>query len=445
MTSMGMQGTRDVAADGDKAGRYAGARPRKGPLAGVRIADFCWMGVGSLATRFLADMGAEVIKIEHAARIDLMRRHPIYKNSAGTVGAHRSDASVDASGMHNNYSRNKLGVSINLRTPAGRAMAERLISVSNMVTENFAPGVMERWGFDYSRICELSPNAIYARMSGFGHSGPYQSYRSYGPVVQAMSGLSFISGLPGREPSGWGLSYMDNQAAYCNTNTLLMAIYHREMTGEGCEIDVSAVDAGVTLVGPLMLDVSANGRKTRTPDFPVGNRPMYGDAAPHGVYPAKGEDKWIAIAVTTDAEWQGLCGVLGADSWLSDERFATAAARAAHHDALDELLAQKTLLEDAHALMHRLQAAGVMASAAQDAEDLIDHDPQLAARDVYFTLDHPVIGPAQFEGVPIRFSRSEAINWRSAPLLGEDNAYVFHELVGLSAEEYARAEQEGAF
>jgi benzylsuccinate CoA-transferase BbsF subunit len=442
---MTTQNTQQAGKPQDNPARYAGARPRKGPLAGIRIADFCWMGVGSLATRFLADMGAEVIKIEHASRIDLMRRHPIYKNNASTVGAHNFAASVDASGMHNNYSRNKLGVTINLKTPAGLAMADRLISVSNVVTENFAPGVMESWGYDYERICDLRANAIYARMSGFGHSGPYQSYRSYGPVVQAMSGLSFISGLPGHEPSGWGLSYMDNQAAYYNTNALLMAIYHREMTGEGCEIDVSAVDAGVTLVGPLMLDVSANGRRTRAPDFPSGNRPMYGNAAPHGVYPTQGEDKWIAIAVTSDAQWQALCQVLGEDGWAGDRRFATPEGRAEHRDAIDALLAARTRRDLAHVLMHSLQKAGVMAAAAQDAENLIDQDPQLAARGVYFTLDHPVIGPAQFEGIPIRFALGGAINWRSAPLLGEDNDYVFRELVGLSDEEYAGAAKAGAF
>jgi crotonobetainyl-CoA:carnitine CoA-transferase CaiB-like acyl-CoA transferase len=304
---------------------------------------------------------------------------------------------------------------------------------------------MEGWGFDFDRLSELSPNVIYARMSGFGHSGPYESYRSYGPVVQAMSGLSFISGLPGREPSGWGLSYMDNQAAYYNTNALLMAIYQRELTGQGCEIDVSAVDAGVSLVGPLLLDVSANGRKTRGPDFPMGNRPIYGDAAPHGVYPAKGEDRWIAIAIETDAEWKALCLALDAREWLEDERLAVTAGRVEHIDELDEMLSQKTKIEEAHALMHRLQAAGVMAAAVQDEEDIVDHDPQLRERDVFFTLDHPVIGPAQFEGIPIRFSKGGAINWRSAPLLGEDNDYVFRELVGLSEEEYALAKEEDAF
>ncbi|HEX8581623.1 MAG TPA: CoA transferase, partial [Acidimicrobiales bacterium] len=247
--------------------------PRKGPLAGVRVADFCWMGVGSVATRLLADFGAEVIKIEDRIRIDTPRRLPIYKDEpARNFGEERIDADPDKGGLFNNYSRNKLGVTINMRTDEGRALAERLIATSSVVSENFAPGVMERWGLTYERLQELSPGVIYARMSGYGHSGPHAGYRSYGPVVQAVSGLSYISGLPGREPSGWGLSYMDNQAAYYNSAALLMAIYRRNTTGKGTEIDVSAIEAGINLVGPILLDVTVNGRTTRRDDYPTGNR-----------------------------------------------------------------------------------------------------------------------------------------------------------------------------
>ena len=205
-------------------------RTRRVPLTGVRVADFCWMGVGSVATRLLADFGAQVIKIEDRIRIDTPRRLPIYKGEpARNFGEEVLDADPNKGGLFNNYSRNKLGVTINLRTPDGRELAERLIARSDVVSENFAPGVMERWGFTYDRLRELSPNVVYARMSGYGHSGPHAEYRSYGPVVQAVSGLSYISGLPGREPSGWGLSYMDNQAAFYNSAALLMALYRRNL------------------------------------------------------------------------------------------------------------------------------------------------------------------------------------------------------------------------
>jgi crotonobetainyl-CoA:carnitine CoA-transferase CaiB-like acyl-CoA transferase len=407
-------------------------QPRTGPLAGVRVADFCWMGVGSVATRLLADFGAEVIKIEDRTRVDLPRRLPIYKDAGRrTFGEEDPDADPDKGGLHNNYSRNKLGVTINMRDPRGRDLAERLIARSDAVTENFAPGVMERWGLTYERLRQLNPRIIYGRMSGYGHSGPHTEYRSYGPVVQAVSGLSHISGLPGAEPSGWGLSYMDNQAAYYNSTALLMALYQRNVTGEGAEIDVSAVEVGVDLVGPLMLDVAVNGRSTRRPDFPTGNRLEHARAAPHGVYPCRGEDRWVAIAVFDDTEWHALVGVLGGPAWLDDPRFATQEQRFAHQDELDAHVAEWTRMRDRLEVMDRLQEAGVPAAAVQDARDVNERDPQLAARGLFFELDHPIIGPARFEGVPFRADGFGPDHWRSAPLQGEDNAYVFQEVLGL--------------
>jgi benzylsuccinate CoA-transferase BbsF subunit len=412
-------------------------QPRTGPLAGVRVADFCWMGVGSVATRLLADFGAEVIKIENRTRVDLPRRLPIYKGAGNrTFGEEDPDADPDKGGLHNNYSRNKLGVTINMRDPRGRELAEHLIARSDAVTENFAPGVMERWGLTHERLRELNPRIIYARMSGYGHSGPHTEYRSYGPVVQAVSGLSHISGLPGAEPSGWGLSYMDNQAAYYNSAALLMALYHRNRTGDGAEIDVSAVEVGIGLAGPLMLDVAVNGRSTRRPDFPTGNRLEHPHAAPHGVYPCRGDDRWVAIAVFDDGEWRSLIEALGRPAWAADPRFAGQEQRFAHQDELDAHLAAWTRTRDRHDVMELLQAAGVRAAAVQDARDVNERDPQIAARGLFFELDHPIIGPARFEGVPFRASEFDPDHWRSAPLQGEDNAYVVQEILGLDDAEY---------
>jgi crotonobetainyl-CoA:carnitine CoA-transferase CaiB-like acyl-CoA transferase len=421
-----------------------GVRERRGPLAGVRIADFCWMGVGACATRLLADFGAQVIKIEDRTRIDLPRRLPIYKDDRPrSFGEELPDADPNKGGLFNNYNRNKLGVTINMRTQRGRALAEQLISQSSVVTENFAPGVMERWGLTYERLKELRPDVIFARMCGFGHSGPNSEYRSYGPVVQAVSGLSQISGLPGREPSGWGLSYMDNQAAYFNSAALLTAIYHRQRTGLGTEIDVSAVEVGIRLLGPVLLEATANRRVTRGPDFPTGNRLEHPHAAPHGVYPCAGVDRWIAIAVFNDAEWQRFVAALGTPEWSADSRFATQEQRFRHQDALDAFVAEWTKQRTPHAAMQILQSHSVRAGAVQTAEDLNEADPQLAHRGLFFEMDHPVIGPARFEGTPITFSNVSQDNWRSAPLLGEDNEYVFKNIVGLGAEELAELQAEG--
>jgi benzylsuccinate CoA-transferase BbsF subunit len=402
------------------------------------------MGVGSVATRLLAEFGAEVIKIEDRIRIDTPRRLPIYKNEpARNFGEEVIGGDPNKGGLFNNYSRNKLGVTINMRLPEGRQLAERLIARSSVVSENFAPGVMERWGLTYDRLRELSPGVIYARMSGYGHSGPHAEYRSYGPVVQAVSGLSYVSGLPGREPSGWGLSYMDNQAAFYNSAALLMAIYRRNETGEGTEIDVSAIEAGITLVGPILLDVSVNGHTAVRDDFPTGNRLEWPDAAPHGVYPAAGDDRWVAIAVFDEAQWAGLVKVLGDPAWAQAPEFATQASRHAHQDALDERLSAWTRERDRHEMMELLQAEGVPAGAVQNAQDLNDTDPQIAHRGVFFEMDHPVIGWARFEGNPFRFSSTGPDNWRSAPLLGEDNEYVFKDIVGVDDDEFERLRAAG--
>jgi len=419
-------------------------RARRGPLAGVRVVDFCWMGVGAMATRLLADFGAEVIRIEDRNRLDMPRRLPLYKGGdVRSYGEEETNPDPNKGGMFNNYNRNKLGITLNMRSERGRELAERLIGTSSLLTENFAPGVMERWGLTEEHVRGLRPDIIYARMSGFGHSGPHAEYRSYGPVVQAVCGLSHISGLPGREPSGWGLSYMDNQAAYYNSSALLMAILARRRFGQGTDVDVSAVEAGVQLLGPVLLDVAVNGRGTRRPDYPTGNRLDHPAAAPHGVYPCAGVDRWVAIAVFDDAEWKSLVGVLGEPPWTSDPRFDTVAGRVANQDELDEHLSSWTKDRDRHDVMTRLQAVGVRAGAVQDAEDVNEHDPQMAHRDIFFELDHPVIGEARFEGLPFTASHFAADHWRSAPLLGEDNSYVYGEILGLGADEVADLAESG--
>jgi crotonobetainyl-CoA:carnitine CoA-transferase CaiB-like acyl-CoA transferase len=402
------------------------------------------MGVGSVATRLLADFGAEVIKIEDRTRIDTPRKLPLYKDEdARNFGEEVVGADPDKGGLFNNYSRNKLGVTINMRIPEGRRLAERLIAASSVVTENFAPGVMERWGLTYERLRALRPDVVYARMSGYGHSGPHAAYRSYGPVVQAVSGLSFISGLPGREPSGWGLSHMDNQAAFYNSAAILMAIRHRMLTGKGTEIDVSAIETGISLLGPVMLEVTVNGRATRGPRYPAGNRLEHPPAAPHGVYPASGEDRWVAIAVFNDEEWSRFADAIGRPAWTADGRFASQQSRWENQDALDEAVATWTSQRDRYEATKLLQEAGVRAGAVQNAQDLNETDPQLAHRGVFFQMDHPVIGEARFEGVPVHFDGMSADNWRSGPLLGEDNEYVFKELLGVADDEFAELTASG--
>ena len=230
---------------------------------------------------------------------------------------------------------------------------------------------------------------------------------------------------------------MDNQAAYYNSAAVLMAIYRRNQTGKGTEIDVSAVEVGSNLVGPVLLDVSINEHTTHRPDFPTGNRLEWPHAAPHGVYPTVEEDRWVAIAVFDDKQWSGLVNALGRPGWADAPEFETQKDRFANVDVLDVHMSAWTRDRDRFEVMELLQAHGVPAGAVQNAQDLDERDPQLAHRGVFFELDHPVIGPAKFEGNPFHFSSIEPDNWRSAPLLGEDNEYVFAEILGLDDDELA--------
>lgn len=415
-----------------------------GPLAGIRVADFCWVGVGAMATRTLSDFGAEVIKIEDRQRVDMTRRLPVYKNHpARAFGEEDPNPDVNRSGVFNNYNRNKLSLTINMRNPKGRALVDQLIAKSSVVTENFAPGVMERWGLTYKRLQELCANVIFCRMSGFGHTGPDANFRSYGPIVQAVCGLSYISGLPGVEPSGWGLSYMDNQAAYFGSAALLMAIYNRNITGAGTEIDISAVEVGIKLLGPLLLEVTANGRRTREDDFPVGNRLEHPAAAPHGVYPALGDDRWIAIAVFNETEWSALKSAMGNPAWADAPAFATLEDRLRNQDELDRRIGIWSKQIEPRSAMDTLQSRGIRAAVVQNAQDLSEFDPQLAERGLFFSLDHPVIGEASFEGMPVKLSATKQVNWRSGPLLGEDTRYVLTDILGLPDDEVSALEEEG--
>ena len=376
-------------------------RTRRGPLAGVRVADFCWMGVGSVATRLLADFGAEVIKIEDRTRIDTPRKLPIYKDEpARNFGEETIDADPDRGGLFNNYCRNKLGVVINMRTPRGRQLAERLIAESSVVSENFAPGVMERWGLTYERLQELSPDVIYARMSGYGHSGPHAEYRSYGPVVQAVSGLvlhqrparagaiglgPLVHGQPSRLLQLDGAADGDLRAHAHRAGHRDRRVGHRGRHQPG-------------RAGAARRHAST-GTRRRRPDFPTGNRLEWPPAAPHGVYPARGDDRWVAIAVFDDEQWAGLVAALGdrrhgRPTRGSPPRRSASGTRTPSTTMWPRGRATAT----ATTSWSCCKRHGVPAGAVQDAEDLNERDPQVAHRGVFFEMDHPVIGPARFEG-----------------------------------------------
>ncbi len=395
------------------------------PLAGVRVCDFTWIVAGPQATRILADLGADVVKVENESYLDSMRLG--LQIPGGPTG-------YNGSGFHGNFNRNKRGITANLHHPSGREAAERLIATSDIVIENFSAGAFERMGFGWEKLQELNPNAIYISLSGFGQTGRDNSYITWGPTAAAVSGATQMSGLPDEDPAGWGYSYLDHTAGYYGAIAALMALAHRRRTGEAQHVDMAQIETGMVLTGVPVLDFQVNGRDyTR-----IGNRSEYPAIAPHNTYRCAGDDfeddRWIAIVAETEELWGVLCEVLGAPELASDERFTSNEARKRHEDELDAAITALTRPREPRELMYALQARGVAAGLCQRTDDKMEHDEQLAARGFYPTAPHDELGEHRYEGYPAQFSDARWRMVRGAPLLGGDNMEVLSEL-GYTPEE----------
>jgi len=387
-------------------------------LQGLRVIDFTWVLAGPFATRILAEYGAEVIKVQ----------------SEVTMGATQHNLS----GYFNTWNRNKLGIALSLSQPQGIEVAKRLIQISDVVVENFSPRVMENWGLDYPTLRKIKPDLIMLSLSGMGQTGPWRDYIAFGATIQALSGLTYLTTFPGRPPLGLGYSYADHVAGLMGVLAILQALEYRQETGEGQYIDLSELETMSTLLGTAILDYGVNHRVAS----PLGNRPAHRIAAPHGAYRCKGEDRWCAIAVFTEEEWQAFCQVLGYPSWTGEERFATLSNRAKNMDQLDSLVEEWTKERSAEEVMTLLQGVGVAAGLVQDAADL-SQDPQLKARGFFVELDHPVLGKTSSDGSPIKLSDTPAHFQQAAPLLGQHNDYVYRHLLGMSRDEIERYSKEG--
>jgi crotonobetainyl-CoA:carnitine CoA-transferase CaiB-like acyl-CoA transferase len=418
------------------------------PLHGIRILDFTWFLASAGGTRFLSAFGAESIKVE-------LKSHPDTRMAAmAPVGgrAARDKATgplpgvtdPDMGGQFNNKNPGKRGISLNVRHPKGLEIARRLVAMSDVVAEGFSPGVLDNWGLGYDALRVIKPDIIYVQQSGMGAKGLYGRFRTVGPIANSFAGLSEMSGLPEPAmPAGWGYSYLDWMGAYSFALAMLTALFHRARTGEGQWIDASQSEVGLFISGTTILDWSANGRIWSR----YGNRSPYKPAAPHNVYPCAGDDRWITIACFTDAEWRALTDVAGHPEWANDVRFKELAARLAHQDALDALVGGWTTSRDGYETMLTLQRAGVPSGVCQTAEDRCDHDPQLAALSWLTQVTGTKIGRWPLAEVPVKMSESPAYIGgridRGAPGYGEDNEYVYGELLGMSSGEIKALAEEG--
>jgi crotonobetainyl-CoA:carnitine CoA-transferase CaiB-like acyl-CoA transferase len=407
-----------------------------GALSHFRICDFTGQLAGAGATRTLAAFGAQVIRIEDPVT---RGQWDILRGMAPFVDERRG---IEMGGGFQNHNVEKLGITLNLRTPKGRELLGRLVALSDVVAENFAAGVLARMGFPWEELRRLRADLVYVSNSGFGHRGPYASFKTWGPIVQAVCGLSFSSGLPDQPPAGWGYSYMDHQGANLMALAILAGLVHRQRTGEGQWIDMSCTDAGATLLGPAVLDHTANGRGLRRAGMPHSNRSQSPRMAPHGIYPARGDDAWVAIACRGDEDFRRFAAVAG-DARLAAARFETVAGRVQAEDDLDAVVAEWTRARDKHEIARTLRAAGVPAAPVQMPAERIDEEPTTAEWELWPAVTHPRMGRVRVDGLPVHLS---ATDWRiegAAPLLGEHNDYVYGELLGLATSEIAALRAEG--
>ncbi len=387
-------------------------------LAGVKILDFMWAIAGPASTRMLADYGATVVRLESTTRFDAVR----------TVGPFQGGKpGLENAGLFYNMNAGKLPVTLDLSKPAAREVVLDLVRWADVVTESFSPKTMQAWGFDYASLRQIKPDIIMLSTCLMGQTGPRAKFAGFGNLAAAISGFFHPTGWPDRPPAGPFGAYTDYIAPWYNATAVMAALTHKHHTGEGQHIDLSQAEAALQFLGPSLLDYTVNGRI----QGPAGNRDR--NFAPHGVYPARGQDRWIAIAVENDRQWQALCRVIGRPELADDARYADRAARLARHDELDELLADWTRQHDMLEAETRLQADQVPASALRNIRELYD-DPQLQQRQHFVELSHPTHGTTTVEGSRFKFSRTPARVEGAAPTLGRANAYVLETILGYSQE-----------
>lgn len=385
---------------------------RGGPLAGVRVLEITKVWAGPYAGKMLAALGAEVIKVESASNLDEMRAY--------------GGVDINSAPYFLTLNQEVLSVQVNMKTEEGLELVRQMIARSDIVIDNIRPGAMERSHLGYEDLKKIKPDIIQCSIKMWGNDGPLGYQTGYAPCFAALSGLTFLVGHEGETPKGMNMRYGDSTAGACAALACIAALHHRENTGEGQFIDLSAVEAMTSLVGDSMFAYSLTGQVPQ----PDGN--FHPEMCPHAAYRCA-DDEWISIAVADEAEWQSLCRVLSADELATDPRFASLTLRLKNRHHLDAAIEAHTRHEAANGLAHRLRHAGVPAFRSQSSIDLCGDDYLWARNGFRMVTDHakgsrPIIGPS-WRMEPDMFEVE-----RGAPLLGEHNDYVYREILGLSEE-----------
>ncbi len=397
----------------------AGSSPR--PLEGLRVLDFCWIGAGALVTKTLAELGASIYRIESRRHPDNLRLAPPFR--PGSEG-------LEGSGYFASRNPSKQSVALNMASEEGRELAFELASSVDIVTSNFRPGVMDRWGLSYDRVRAVNPGVIYLTMPMQGASGPNSSYIGFGSTIAALGGLVALSGKPGRTPVGTGTHYPDHVPNPGHALVaVLAAVRHRRRTGDGQSIELSQLESTVNVIGPAILEASAG----REPEM-AGNRIL--TSAPHAVFHCT-NGQWCVIACETDAQWVALCGVLGLDELADDPRYATLADRKANEDALELEISTAVAGRDRDELVGELASARVPHALVKSSRDIVE-DAVLWERGFWQDVEHPVIGTMPISRSPFRRVGRPRAELLRPPLLGEHTWEVLSTELGMSRDQYDR-------
>jgi benzylsuccinate CoA-transferase BbsF subunit len=396
-------------------------KSKRRPLEGIRVANFGWVWAGPVVGQTLGFLGAEVLKIESRARIDLTRTLPPF---AGGVRDPNRSLSNHACWAGNG------SVTLNLTKPEARDLALALIAKCDIVVENFGPGFMPRIGLGYDDLRKAREDIIVFSMPAAGLDGPLKDVRTYGLSLTSLTGLDSLTGYTGGGPIPVENAFSDPMNGIFGAFAILTALAHRKRTGRGQHVDYSQQEAVMQLVGPAYMDYALNGRVAG----PRGNRHPLDRAAPHGVFPCSGEDRWISIAVATDAEWAGLVAAMDAPEWANASALSTLEGRVAAIDSIHERVAAWTRDFDCGELAARLQRHGVAAAPVLRVADLLT-DPHYRARGTFIEVTHPLGFRETIYGAYVKTSGFDAAV-RPGPAIGQDNDIVFKELLGLPDDRY---------
>jgi len=391
------------------------------PLEGIRVADFSWVITGPYFTQWLAVMGAEVIRIESSEHTDINRRLPPFADGI---------MDVNRSGLWNGLNLSKKSCTLDLTKREAVETAKRIVSLSDVVVENFGYGMMERFGLGYPELRELKPDLILVSSSGFGKTGPLKAFTAYNEEFYTYAGLASITGQLGGPPAYIGGIWADHVTGTHLTIAVLAALYHRSKTGEGQYIDMAMTEAVMAQIPEAIMDYTMN---QRVRSF-AGNRDD--TMAPHGCYPCLEEDTWIAIAIASDEDWDVFCHAMGSPQWTKDERFADGLSRWQNQDDLDRLVGEWTSTHYVSEITEILQQAGIAAGPSFTPEQ-VANDPHLIERGFLIAPQHLESGNKVLAGVPWKMSATLP-TVDPSPLLGQHNEYVFCELLGMSDQEFAQ-------